>query len=239
MKRKNVLITSILALTVLASSSAMAFAATDATTSATSTAKGSDHDGGTRAELNLTDAQRTLLHESRSSDMKEALANLVRVGTFTQAEADSIISNIPAEPADKDAGPFQNLTETQKAALQAKLETLRPATEDKTSGTHTDREAIMTKAVAALVTDGVLTQSEADKLISGMPTKSADREKGPFQNLTEKQRTALQSELKTLGTSSIKGLVSDGTITQAQADLMAKRGMDRMDGPEKEHGERP
>jgi len=231
MKRKNVLVASILTLTVLASSSAMAFADTTATTA---TAKDSGHKGDIRAELNLTDAQMTLLHESRASDLKEALANLVSAGTLTQTEADAIISSMPAEPADRDDGPFQSLTETQKAALEAKLKALKPAESDKTSGaTHADREAIMTQALNALVKDGVLTQTEADKIIANAPAKHADRDAGPFQSLTEKQRTALENELQTLKASSLKELVSDGTITQAQADVLAKQGPGKMGHPGK------
>ena len=235
MKRKNVLVVSILTLTVLASSTAMAFADTDTTTSAT---KGFGHNGDSRAELNLTDAQQTILHESRTSDMKEALANLVKAGTFTQAEADALIASMPAEPADRGDGPFQNLTETQKTALETKLESLKSAA-DKTSGTaHADRATIMTQAITALVKDGVLTQKEADTLLSNMPTEKADRDAGPFQSLTEKQRTALESELQTLKASSLKELVSDGTITQAQADILAKQGPGKMGDHGKGEGHR-
>jgi competence protein ComGC len=228
MKRKNVLVVSILTLTVLASSSAMAFA--DSTATGATTAKDSSHKGDIRAELNLTDAQMTLLHESKASDLKEALANLVSAGTLTQTEADAIISNMPAEPADRGDGPFANLTETQKAALEAKIQALRPAEADKTSdASHADRAAVMTKALAALVKDGVLTQAEADTITANAPAEKADRGDGPFQNLTEEQRTALQNELDTLRTNSLKELVSNGTITQAQADLMSKLGPDNMD----------
>jgi hypothetical protein len=170
MKRKNVLVATILTLTVLASSSAMAFADTK---TATATATDCSDKGDIRAELNLTDAQMTLLHESKASDLKEALAKLVGAGTLTQTEADAIISNMPAEPADRGDGPFANLTETQKA----------------------------------------------------------DRDAGPFQSLTEKQKTALESELQTLKASSLKELVSDGTITQAQADLLINHGPGNMGHP--------
>jgi hypothetical protein len=218
MKRKNVLVVSILTLTVLASSSAMAFADTDTATSAT---RGFGHNGDIRAELNLTDEQKTILQETRTSDLKEALANLVKAGTFTKAEADTLIANMPADRGD---GPFQNLTDEQKAALETKLKALKEAT-DKTSDTsHADRAAIMTKAIEALVADEVLTQAEADEIIANMPADKADRGDGPFQNLTEKQKTALESELQTLKESSLKELVSDGTITQDQADLLAKQG---------------
>jgi len=231
MKRKNVLIVSILTLTVLASSSAMAFAATDTTTS-TTPAKGSALRDDIRTELNLTDAQETILHESRASDLKEALANLVSAGTFTKAEADALIADMPAEKRD---GSFQNLTDAQKTALEAKLQALKPAESDKTSdGSHADREAIMTQAITALVKDGVLTQTEADAMIANMPAEHADRDAGPFQNLTEKQKTALKSELETLRASSLTELVSDGSITQAQADILLEHGMgdhERGDGP--------
>jgi len=223
MKRKHVLVASILTLTVLASSSALAFADTD-----------------TGAELNLTDAQMTLIHEARANDLKEALANLVSAGTITQAEANTIISNMPTEPADRGDGPFQNLTDAQEAALKAKLEALKPADSDKASGaTHADRAAIMTQAINALVTDGVLTQTEADTIISNMPAEPADRGDGPFQNLTEKQRTALMSELQTLRASSLEQLVSDGTITQAQADQMLKQGPEKMGEHGRGDGPRP
>lgn len=238
MKKKNVLIVSILMLTVLASSSAMAFAATDTTTSATPT-KSTCLRGDIKAELNLTEAQETLLQQARTSDLKEALANLVSAGTFTQAEADAIIANMPAELKDRGDGVFQNLSEEQKAALEAKLEALKPAESDKTSdASHADRGAIMTQAIAALVKDGVLTQTEADAIISNMPTEHADKDAGPFQNLTEKQKTALKSELETLRASSLKELVSNGTITQAQADLLLKAGPREMGGHERGDGHR-
>lgn len=238
MNKKNVLMVSILTLTVLASSSAMAFAATDTTTSATPT-KGTCLKGDTRAELNLTEAQKTLLQQSRTSDLKEALANLVSAGTFTQAEADAIIANMPAAPEARGDGPFQNLSDDQKAALEAKLETLKPTEADKTSGAaHADRGAIMTQAITALVKDGVLTQTEADSIISNMPVEHADRDAGPFQNLTEKQKTALRSELDTLRASSLKELVSDGTITQAQADILLKAGPGGMGDHERGDGHR-
>lgn len=232
MKRKNVLVATILTLTVLASSSAMAFADTTAT-GATTTKEGG-HRGDLKAELNLTDAQMTLIEESRTDDLKEALANLVSAGTLTQTEADTILADMPAEPADRGDGPFANLTETQKAALKAKLEALKPAASEKTSdASHADRAAIMTQAITALVTDGVLTQTEADAITSNMPTEKADRGDGPFQSLTEKQKAALKSELDTLRTSSIKQLVSDGTITQSQADFMTNHGPDNMGHPAK------
>lgn len=232
MKRKNMLVVSILTLTVLASSTAMAFADTDAAASTAATSSGNDRE--LRAELNLTDAQKTLLHEARISDLKEALANLVSAGTLTQAEADALLADMPAEPKDRGDGLFESLTDTQKDALEAKLDSLKEAA-DQTSGTgHADRAAIMTQAINALVKDGVLTQSEADTLISNMPAEKADREAGPFQSLTEEQRAALESQLQTLQASTLKELVSDGTITQAQADILAEMGPGHMGG----HGHR-
>jgi len=227
MKRKNVLVVSILTLTVLASSSAIAFA--DTGTSETSTAKDYGHKGDIRAELNLTDAQMTLLDEARESDLKEAVANLVSDGTLTQAEATTLISDMTAKMAARGDGPFQNLTAAQKTALEAKLKALRPAESEKTSdASHADRAAVMTQAITSLVKDGILTQAEADAITSNMPADDADRGDGPFQNLTEKQVTALKSELETLRTSSMKQLVSDGTITQAQADLLLEHGLGNM-----------
>jgi polyhydroxyalkanoate synthesis regulator phasin len=227
MKRKNVLVVSILTLTVLASSTAMAFA--DTGTSGTSTARGIGHKGDIRAELNLTDAQMTLLDEARTSDLKEAVANLVSAGTLTKAEGTTLISDMTAKMAARGDGPFQNLTAAQKTALEAKLQELRPAASEKTSdASHADREAVMTQAITSLVKDGVLTQAEADEITSNMPEEDADRGDGPFQNLTEKQKTALKSELETLMASTMKQLVSDGTITQDQADILLEHGLGNM-----------
>lgn len=236
MKRKNMLVVSILTLTVLASSTAMAFADTDTTSS--EAARGSGHDGDLRAELNLTDDQKTLLHEARTSDLKEALANLVKAGTFTHAEADALLAAMPTEPKDRGDGLFASLTEAQQTALEAKLDSLKAAADATSEPCHGDRGAIMTEAINALVKDGVLTQKEADTLIANMPAEREDREAGPFQSLTETQRTALESELQTLQASSLKELVSDGTITQAQADILAQMGPGGMGGHGRGDGHR-
>ena len=163
MKRKNMLVVSILTLTVLASSTAMAFADTDATTA--EAAKGTGQDRNLRAALNLTDDQKTILHEARTSDFKQALANLVSAGTFTQAEADALLADMPAEPKDRGDGLFASLTEAQKTALEAKLESLKEAADQTSGSCHGDRGAIMTQAITDLVKDGVLTQEEADTLV--------------------------------------------------------------------------
>lgn len=239
MKKKNILIVSVLTLTLVASSSAMAFADTTRSTSSEADSNRCGDVQNLRAELNLTDAQKTLLHEARAEDMKEALAGLVKGGTISQTEADAILADMPAEPADRGDGPFQSLTESQKTALKAKIESLQSATADTDSDTHAEREAIMKKAIAALVKDGVLTQAVADDLLANMPTDRGDRGDGPFQNLTESQRTALMDKLEALNASSLKELVKDGSITQAQADILSEMGMHKMGGPGKGHGGRP
>ena len=226
MKKRSIILASITAMTILVSGSVMAFAATDATTGAGIAARVFGHDKGKGAEtiLNLTDAQRTVFQQERSEQLKTALTTLVSKGTFTQVEADAIIANMPPAPAadtdptDHDRGPFQNLTDAQSTALQEKLQSLKPDEE------HLNRTAAMKQAISELVSEGVLTQVEGDKILADMPapptagTTGADEHKGPFGSLTDAQRTALQAELKTLETSMINQLVADGTITQTQAD---------------------
>lgn len=242
MKKKNILIVGVLTLTLVASSSAMAFADTTKSTSGEDASNRCGDAQDLRAELNLTDAQKTLLHEARAEDMKDALASLVKAGTIKQTEADAILADMPAEPAERGDGPFQSLTEPQQAALKAKIESLESKTADKDAATHAEREAIMKEAIAALVKEGVLTQAAADDLLADMPADRGERGErvdGPFQNLTESQRTALMDELQTLNASSLKELVKDGAITQAQADILSQMGMHKTGGPGKGDCGRP
>ena len=134
-----------------------------------------------------------------------------------------------------------------------KAETVLNLTEEQMAVFHQEKADIMETALATLVSSGILTQAEADTIIANRPpapptendsvnadkpavppagTDRPEGDKGPFQDLTEAQRTALQDEIKTLETSSINQLVTDGTITQAQADEFLAMKAGPMSGPE-------
>ncbi|MDF2948111.1 MAG: hypothetical protein K0R07_121 [Sedimentibacter sp.] len=93
------------------------------------------------------------------------------------------------------------------------------------------RTESMKEAVANLVVKGTMTQEEADSVLSELEnengkikTETSDdsitskREKGYFADLTEEQSEALKSEKKTLYEEALTVLVTNGTITQEQAD---------------------
>ena len=183
MKKKNIVLASFVALTILASSGVMAFAATDTTTNSGLNRIGfgggfgmhsSDRSSSlTDAELaqlradcpvNLTEAQRDALHINRVDMMKSAVEQLVSKNIITQVEADAIVSDIPANP------------------------------------------------------------------LANPPADRVNRGNDSVQALTVAQRTALHTEMQTLEAANLKALVADGTITQAQADQMALRGPGMMNG---------
>jgi polyhydroxyalkanoate synthesis regulator phasin len=99
------------------------------------------------------------------------------------------------------------------------------------------RTESMKKAVANLVEKGTMTQEEADSVLSTMENEdekikaetsddsiTAKKEKGNFADLTDEQSEALKSEKKTLYEEALTGLVTNGTITQEQADNLNENG---------------
>ena len=297
MKKRNIVLASFMAITILATSSAMVFASA----ATASSSLNSNHDKARAnstisAFANLTDAQRTALQQDRGANLKDALANLVTKGVFTQSQADSIIAAMPAAPVEKAANPVSSLTDTQRTALEAKIKSIEAAKikalvtagtitqaqadqlnarcqdrfdgqnrfgdQDKGLGkdlvkdkniktitnktlalTDAQRTAIqscrttaMKTAVAELVAEKVITQVEADAITSSIANEPQERGNAMIKDLTDAQRTALQTEMQTLASAHLKELVAVGTITQAQADQMSKVRVGMMDGNGRGHG---
>jgi Spy/CpxP family protein refolding chaperone len=227
MKKKNIVLASFVALTILASSGVMAFAATGTTTGTGITGAGfggARGAGGPAIFENLTDAQKTQLHEDRAAELKTAMTNLVADGVFTQAEADAYIAATPTTPptdrVEKGNAAIQALTADQSAALQAKIKLLSA------------------DSLKALVAAGTITQAQADDMAlrGDNPMDGQGRGHGPgnvadiktappvqaqrANDLTEAQRTALHDSRVAFEKAALVELVTEGVITQAEADAI-------------------
>ena len=225
MKKRNIVLASFMAITILATSSAMVFASS----ATASTSLNSNHDkakaNSTNAAFaNLTDAQRTALQQDRGANLKDALANLVKSGVFTKSQADAIIAAIPTAPVEKAANPVSALTDTQKTALEARIKLIE-ATNIKT-----------------LITDGTITQAQADQLNArcqdrfdgqnrfndqaksfGKNVDKAQVAKSEIDQplaLTDAQRTAIQASRTAAMKTAIVELVAEKVITQTEADAI-------------------
>jgi polyhydroxyalkanoate synthesis regulator phasin len=107
------------------------------------------------------------------------------------------------------------------------------------------RTESMKKAVANLIEKGTMTQEEADSVLSAMEddnekvktktsgdSTTAKRGKGNFADLTDEQSEALKSEKEALYEETLASLVTNGTITQEQADSIIEnvRGLKNKSG---------
>jgi competence protein ComGC len=206
MKKRNMLIGSVVAITILATSSAMAFASSE-------NANGGSCDQS-RNQAKMTDEQKTIFKDYQNENLNEALVNLVSEGVFTQEEADAIIaakpadgaktteSSEPAEHKEKGNEMMQNLTDTQRTALKEKIDLL---SED---------------SINQLVEDGTITQEEADSLSLKKDNKVNKVKDDSKLNLTDEQKTALQDSRLSVIKNAVAELVSEETLTQEEADAI-------------------
>lgn len=145
MKKRSIVVGSFVAITVLATSSLMAFAATGnpigekgamnhqgkgygqrIMSNGNTNVEASERTKANRyIDFELTEEQKIALHESRTSAIKAAVNELVNKKVFTEEEADAIITEIPEKskekPQEKRDGMMQNLTDDQRIALKAEM----------------------------------------------------------------------------------------------------------------------
>lgn len=176
------------------------------------------------ATTNTTSAPR--LTNPITAELKTAVSSNI----ITQAESDKIIAYITSKTPATDKGPkigikgpdlFDELvssnilTQTKADALKASEEAQRDA----------QRQLDLKTKITTLVTDKTLTQAQADSITVAIKANETlekvarEAEKTKTDAMTDAQRkTYMESKVKSSKVNPLKALVTDGTITQAEAD---------------------
>lgn len=147
---------------------------------------------------------------------KMDLAAAVTANIITQAESDSITTYLTANKNDMKADMFASLV-TNKILTQEKADALK-------AYLGTQRALIETQQlkteITKFVTDKTITQAQADQVVTALTAAQVARkaafDKAATMNAADR-KTYLES-LKAKEVNPLTGLVSNGTITQAQAD---------------------
>ena len=176
------------------------------------------------------EAIKSALESARTANRDKVLTALVADGTITQAQADSLASE----------------TGKLNKAMRELVQGLDSATAQKIrSALEESREAAMTSVLATLVSAGTITQEQADAVIANKPGKSMGNkgqggkgQQGKGQQslggkanplvangtITEEQAKAVHSALDaardSAQTAVLSQLVTEGVITQSQADAI-------------------
>ena len=126
------------------------------------------------------------------------LTLLLTSGVIAFAANDTAVPPVKGERS----SIFADFTDAQKEAVQqARIESEQ-------------------EAVASLLEKEILTQNEADAVLSHKGRPSPDMRSDLRNTLTKDQRDALQQEIKDVRDASIAEMVSNGTLTQEQANQM-------------------
>ena len=107
---------------------------------------------------NQREADKTAKRAEREAQVKTALASLVAKGTITQAQADSIAAHTRV-----------SLSTEQRTAVRDALESVR---ESSRVAHQAEEKAERDAAIAALVTNGTLNQSQADAVSQALSDQS-------------------------------------------------------------------
>jgi len=157
----------------------------------------------------MTPADRKTYMETKIKTVKTDLAtDLVKSGTLTQAEVDALKAALP-----KLQGPMgfkgRGLG---KGMMQG-------------FGKSVDMQQVMKTKLDTLVTGGTLTQATEDSVIAYFKQEQAARkvEMDKVKAMSAADRKAyMASKVKGQKTAPLASLVSNGTLTQAQADAITK-----------------
>jgi len=151
--------------------------------------------------------------EMQQEKLKTELAELVKAGTLTQAEADKVAEYIENNLPEKNmaegvrVSPFEQMV-TDGVLTQEKADAIAEALPCKPQGRRGEfskPKANLSDNLSGLVSDGTLTQAEADKVIEYMENNR------PEKTMAEGVRV-----------SPFEQMVTDGVLTQEKADAIAK-----------------
>ncbi|MDP4132743.1 MAG: hypothetical protein Q8882_01880 [Bacillota bacterium] len=149
-------------------------------------------------------------------DFKAKLAQLVTAGSITQEQSNKIAAYMENEQAAMKA-------EHEKLAAMTEAERKAYFEENKNTS-KTERKDMF----ACLVTDGTLTQAQADLVVKALMPEGRGGHEGKCglmdakrPKLTEEQMEAKMEEQKAEMTEGLAQAVTNGTITQATSDKLA------------------
>lgn len=205
---------------IILSTAGTAFAASNTATTAnatTSTTQSAGRHGGKGAGVDNT--------TQLTAELKTAVNSKI----ITQAESDKIIAYVNSKTLTKDKTSnngtqrtdFFNELVTNKIITQAKADALKVNQEAQRSA---QMQKDLTASIKTLVTDKTLTQDQADKITVAITSdKTAEQaamkaDKAKVAAMTEAQRKTFMDSQKANDVDPLKALVTNETITQAQAD---------------------
>lgn len=199
----------------------------------------------TQDQADAIQAAMKTAHDSDKS-MSDVLNELVSDGALTQEQADAITASMPARDG-KAAAKIEG-TQARGGNWSQQGEHKNPWSELVTDGTITqdqldaiqeamktahDSDKTMSDILDELVSDGTLTQDQADAITAAMPARDG-KAAGNSEGMPEHGKNWTQKgEFK----SPWSELVTDGTITQDQADAVSsaiKAAMEALKGSEQE-----
>ena len=166
----------------------------------------------------MTDAERKTYLEANKPEKATPLASLVTDGTLTQEQADLVGKAImPGGKGDMGGrGGFEG--QKQMNFTQPKL------TEEEMQAKMAEQVAKQEAELANIVTAGTITQEQADKVVIAMDAEKAAKvaEQEKISAMTDAERKAYFEANKTEKVMPLASLVTDGTLTQEQADTILK-----------------
>lgn len=212
----------------------------------------------TQAEADTIKTKLNELAQAKSQQqISDALKVLVDKGTITQEQSDKILKSYTAAAANREVqaqkienmtvkearqylednrGKQQNPLEqlvTDGVITQAQVEAFQNAMADNAQKQNQQR---MADDLKTLVDKGTITQAQADKILAKLETVQKDREalREKIKNMTAAERQQYMKDNQDKPDDPISQLVTDGTITQDQANalggIVGRPGMGGMGG---------
>jgi polyhydroxyalkanoate synthesis regulator phasin len=199
----------------------------------------------TQAEADTIQVKLKELGQAQSQQqISDSLKTLVDKGTITQEQSDKILKSFADAAANRaaQAQKIENMTvkEARQYMQDNQGKTHNSLEQLVTDGviTHDQADAFkdamaenaqkqnqqrISDGLKALVDKGTITQAQADKILAKLDTVQKDREalREKIKNMTAEERQQYMKNNQLKPENPISQLVTDGTITQEQADALA------------------